>query len=94
MKTAVFGHDDTCDGCSLALSGGAVAPPLTFTPPATLSAAAALHPRRSGAPVSASVTSYRPQHPRRTSRMQNVSGRYFYTTFIIRSTFLPLASYH
>ncbi|VDM36724.1 unnamed protein product [Toxocara canis] len=71
MKTAVFGHGDTCDGSSLALSGGAVAPPLTFTPPATLSAAAALHPRRSGTGVTSAVSSYRPQHPRRTSRMQN-----------------------
>ncbi|VDN54909.1 unnamed protein product [Dracunculus medinensis] len=73
MKTAVFGHDDSCDGSSLALNSGAVAPSLTFTPPAILSAAASLHPRRSGGALAASVSTYRAQHSRRTSRMQNVS---------------------
>lgn len=73
MKTAIFGHDDTCDDTSLSLNSGAV-PPLTFTPPATLSVSASLHPRRSGGSgVSNAVASYRPHHSRRASRMQNVS---------------------
>ncbi|TKR76483.1 hypothetical protein L596_017611 [Steinernema carpocapsae] len=74
MKTAVFGHDESCTGSALA-NTGPVAPSLTFTPPATLSTqATGLHPRRSAAQSgahSANDRGYRP-HSRRTSRMQNV----------------------
>ncbi|CAD5213759.1 unnamed protein product [Bursaphelenchus okinawaensis] len=68
MKTAVFGG---------ASDGGAndpqhsIAPSLTFTPPAALSAGNSLHPRRSaasgGLPGSA-------RQNRRTSRIQNVGS--------------------
>ncbi|VDK33662.1 unnamed protein product [Gongylonema pulchrum] len=91
MKTAVFGHDEICDDTSLSLNSGAV-PPLTFTPPATLSVSASLPIRRSGCSVVNAVGSYRPHHPRRTSRMQNVSlypsGKH--RAFLITCFFRPL----
>lgn len=70
MKTAVFGHDETCDDTTLSLNSGAI-PPLTFAPPASLSVSSSLQIR--GGSVVNAVSSYRSHHPRRTSRMQNVS---------------------
>uniref|UniRef100_A0A0R3RKP8 Uncharacterized protein n=1 Tax=Elaeophora elaphi TaxID=1147741 RepID=A0A0R3RKP8_9BILA len=69
MKTAVFGHDEICDDTTLSLNSGAI-PPLTFAPPATLSVSSTLQIRGG---VANAVSSYRSHHPRRTSRMQNVS---------------------
>lgn len=80
MKTAVFGHDDSCGE---SISGvGPMAPSLTFAGPASLSVTGSTHPRRSGASQagvavggSGAGTNTPNQfraHSRRTSRMQNV----------------------
>uniref|UniRef100_A0A914PLK4 Uncharacterized protein n=1 Tax=Panagrolaimus davidi TaxID=227884 RepID=A0A914PLK4_9BILA len=82
MKTAVFGHDDSCGESNS--GGGPMAPPLTFAAPASLSVTGSSHQRRSGASTAAVVSgggtgtgSNTPNmfraHSRRTSRMQNVS---------------------
>ncbi|VDN06741.1 unnamed protein product [Thelazia callipaeda] len=73
MKTAVFGHDDTCDDTTLSLNSGAI-PSLTFAPPASLSVSSSLPIRCGSSGVANAVSGYRQHHhSRRTSRMQNVS---------------------
>lgn len=70
MKTAVFGHDETCDDTALSLNSGAILP-LTFAPPASRSVSSTLQIRGG---VSNVLNTYRSHQPRRTSRMQNVSN--------------------